>query len=56
MVLKYVCGNINKYLLCILEEINAGVAQSVVQLIRNQQVSGSIPLTSSTKLDLFMKP
>ncbi len=25
----------------------AGIAQSVVQLIRNQQVSGSIPLTSS---------
>ena len=28
----------------------AGVAQSVEQLIRNQQVSGSSPLTSSIKI------
>ena len=28
---------------------NAGVAQSVVQLIRNQQVAGSSPVTSSKK-------
>ena len=28
---------------------NAGVAQSVEQLIRNQQVSGSSPLSSSIK-------
>ena len=27
----------------------AGVAQSVVQLIRNQQVAGSSPVTSSNK-------
>ena len=30
-------------------EYFAGVAQSVEQLIRNQQVSGSSPLTSSIK-------
>ena len=28
---------------------NAGVAQSVEQLIRNQQIVGSSPITSSTK-------
>ncbi len=40
----------------IVQEVNsqcAGIAQSVVQLIRNQQVSGSIPLTSSKKITYF---
>ena len=34
-------------------EYNATVAQSVEQLIRNQQVSGSSPLSSSKKTDVL---
>ena len=33
----------------------AGVAQSVVQLIRNQQVAGSSPVTSSKKRNRYAK-